>query len=72
MVTLAAFRPAVARCAAVKPLVNTGAWVMIAYAMCQLTAATLAYFLLEEFESQGEGVEINNITICVFNSQSIR
>lgn len=65
MIALAAFRPAVARCAAAKPLVTASGWVMIAYAIFQLKAATLAYFLLEEFDSQGEGVEMNNVTLYV-------
>lgn len=54
LLVLAAFRPAVAGCASVKSLGTAGGMLLITYAIIQLGAAVLAFFLEREFEDIGE------------------
>lgn len=50
LLAVAAFRPAVAGRASVKPLVTAGGVLLIVFYVVQVVAAVLAYFLLEEFD----------------------
>eukprot|EP00752_Nemacystus_decipiens_P012766 g11306.t1 len=63
VLAVAAFRPAVAKYASVKPLAVAGGVLLVMYTVFQLAAVVLAHFVLEEFDHLLNEVLGNNVNL---------